>query len=460
MSKSLIVFSSDAKSPENKLSEKEQYTLRMNLATAAAFKYKKFDSEGAALDWYLKNYEKMSESDECLINSAQQASDPFQFIAKLLCNERVSYTERIKGLNMIPVTKDAAASAYQIISFLLLNKEIAILTNLLPSSQNEESLKIQDLYLNLKDELLVFLSSRLEYNKYTIIESLLTRKLVKALFMPLIYGKTIRTMIHDIREVYGLLLSYQDTEQMGKLCLEFWKNKYPDIVNLMNLINLIGWFCSVLDKPVHYSIPFFTTVQDYMRSDTAEIWVYDSTTRKRRRRVTLRVPTTNRDTRKTQVSTCVNFIHQRDAYIAMKVVEKLTKKTQAPIYTVHDNFITTSIYANEIPHIYTKVYLEMGDPLIIINEFILQNLYFEGCDNPWKTLGINKAIPIPCESLREIMNSQKFDKIKDKNKLDKKIEEIVSCYDNYVNTVKGRYDDFEKELKSWESFKCNYCLHY
>ncbi|KAB2612645.1 DNA-dependent RNA polymerase [Pyrus ussuriensis x Pyrus communis] len=175
---------------------------------------------------------------------------------------------------MIPVTKDAAASAYQIISFLLLNKEIAILTNLLPPSQNEESLKIQDLYLNLKDELLVFLRLRLEHNKYTIIESLLTRKLVKYLFMPLIYGKTIRTMIHDIREVYCSLLSYQDSKQM---------------VNLMNLINLIGWFCSVLDKPVLYSIPFFTTVQDYMRSDTAEIWVYDSTTRKRRRRVTLYV---------------------------------------------------------------------------------------------------------------------------------------------------------------------------
>lgn len=104
---------------------------------------------------------KISESDECLINSALQARDPFQFIAKLLCNERVSYTERIKGLNMIPVTKDAAAGAYQIISFLLVNKEIAILTNLLPSSQNEESLKTQDLYLNLKDELLVFLRSRI-----------------------------------------------------------------------------------------------------------------------------------------------------------------------------------------------------------------------------------------------------------------------------------------------------------
>lgn len=96
--------------------------------------------------------------------------------------------------------------------------------------------------------------------------------------MPLIYGKTIRTMSHDICEVCGSLLSYQDSDQMGKLCLEFWKNKYPDIVNLMNLINLIGWFCSVLDKPVHYSIPFFTTVQDYMRSDTAKIWVYDRAT--------------------------------------------------------------------------------------------------------------------------------------------------------------------------------------
>ena len=43
----------------------------------------------------------------------------------------------------------------------------------------------------------------------------------------------------------------------------------------------------------------------------------------KRHRVLIRVPTLNRDKSKSQVSTCVNFIHQKDAYIAMKVVEHL-----------------------------------------------------------------------------------------------------------------------------------------
>lgn len=76
--------------------------------------------------------------------------------------------------------------------------------------------------------------------------------------------------------------------------------------------------------------------------------------------MTLRVPTLDRNKRKTQVATCVNFIHQKDAFIAMKVVEELTFKTngKAPVYTVHENFITTSIYASELPKIDTKAFMD------------------------------------------------------------------------------------------------------
>ena len=34
-------------------------------------------------------------------------------------------------------------------------------------------------------------------------------------------------------------------------CYSFWKKKDPDI--LMKVINLIGWFISVTDKPVIYN---------------------------------------------------------------------------------------------------------------------------------------------------------------------------------------------------------------
>lgn len=91
---------------------------------------------------------------------------------------------------------------------------------------------------------------------------------------------------------------------------------------MQRLLNRIGWVCSKLDKPVFFSIPYFTTVQDYMRSESAYIWLYDRANNQRRR-VTLRVPSEDRDSRKTLVATCANFIHQKDAYIAMKVVKKL-----------------------------------------------------------------------------------------------------------------------------------------
>ena len=74
-------------------------------------------------------------------------------------------------------------------------------------------------------------------------------------------------------------------------------------------------------KDHRYRVPLFTTVQDYMKMETANIWLYDRL-HKKRRRVTLRVSSSKKDLRKTEISTFVfvNFIHQRDAHIAMSVV--------------------------------------------------------------------------------------------------------------------------------------------
>lgn len=69
----------------------------------------------------------MNSSDESLIQFAVDASNPYQFISKVLCIEGGKTDPR-----KIPITQDASASAYQIMSFLLLDTEIAKQTNIVP----------------------------------------------------------------------------------------------------------------------------------------------------------------------------------------------------------------------------------------------------------------------------------------------------------------------------------------
>jgi len=147
-----------------------------------------------------------------------KANDPFQFLAKFLSCDRVSsYEERLLGFNRIPVSQDASASAYQIMSYLLLNKTLAKNTNLISSNESKY------LYTSLRTDLLEYLKDQLHINKYNMIESKLSRKLIKSLFMPLIYGKTVLAMSNDIREAYGSLLSGKDYYAIAQHCNEFFR---------------------------------------------------------------------------------------------------------------------------------------------------------------------------------------------------------------------------------------------
>lgn len=76
------------------------------------------------------------------------------------------------------------------------------------------------------------------------------------------------------------------------------------------------------------------------------------------------------------MSTCVNFIHQKDATDAMRVVDEFIKRTEGkgPIYTVDENLITTAPYAKMIPNIYIYVFMTMASPLRLKNELINDNL--------------------------------------------------------------------------------------
>lgn len=199
----------------------------------------------------------------------------------------------------------------------------------------------------------------------------LTRKIVKGIFMPIIYGKSLISAADDLKEHLSQYLVKKEHIDIAKICFSFWRNQFRNMWCLIELVRDIGRLASAKERPVYYRVPYLTTVQDYMKMVPAKIWVYDRV-RKKRHRVTFRVITSERDRVKTKTASFVNFIHQRDAYIAIQVVDDMLSLHEAPIYTVHDNFITTTEHS--IKKIYSDIFRNMGPPLAIINDFIYMNV--------------------------------------------------------------------------------------
>lgn len=174
------------------------------------------------------------------------------------------------------------------------------------------------------------------------------------------------------------------------------------------------------------------------------------------------------------MATYVNFIHQKDAFIAMKVVEKFTNETErrAPVYTVHYNWITTSILADRIS---TEVFMEMGHPLVILNEFMKKNLdpLERGEESNTHIVCQDLIRPIQSHSIRSLFMDQrpKNWSVKDEIIWDRKVEKVVSCNEKYVTTVDGggaldggmihtdKWYLFHSKQKSWEASPNNYSLH-
>ncbi|XP_020594099.1 uncharacterized protein LOC110034152 [Phalaenopsis equestris] len=323
LARSLILFAGT----ESKDSISEE--MKIQIMVAAAFHYKKFITVDHAKEWCLNNFYNLEKN---LIDFAREAKHPFQFLAIAigLCNNKTDV------LLNTPITQDASASAYQIMSYFLMDEILAKRTNLIPSEDGE----IKDLYSFLLEELIEFMKAELDNKSLSnTVCQILTRKIVKNLFMPIIYGKTLMSTTMDLKDNLSHYITYKDCCVVAKACFQFWNQRYPGMNCLIRLIRHIGWIASAGDRPVFYKVPYFTTVQDSMKMEATKIWVYDRL-HKKKRGVTLRIATSQRNRKKTVTSTFVNFIHQRDAYIAMNVVESMLFSNW-PIYTVHDNFIST-----------------------------------------------------------------------------------------------------------------------
>ncbi|KAE9444857.1 hypothetical protein C3L33_23245, partial [Rhododendron williamsianum] len=357
-------------------------------------------------------------------------------------------------------------------SYFLLDDSLATRTNLIPSSDGN----IQDIYSFMLDELKEFMNAELDKNLSGIVCDHLTRKLVKGIFMPIIYGKTLMSTAGDLKDQLSHYITHQECFTVASVCFKFFRMKYPGMDCLIRLIRSIGWIVSARDSPVFYRVPYFTTVQDYMVMEAINIWVYDRLYKKRRR-VSLRVSSSKRDRRKTEISTFVNFIHQRDALIAMKVVESMIKEG-APIYTVHDNFITTAEYSHLIPEFYSQTISDMGSPLSIINDFIYMNVIkpIVICRSDGPTEDEFKEKIIPKDKLHYYLMENVPVNISKRMKATwgERISGILASYENYTRIVSG---DFQSPNPSWvyHDYKWhkfqyklinrreglpNYCVHY
>jgi hypothetical protein len=102
-----------------------------------------------------------------------------------------------------------------------------------------------------------------------------TRKIVKGIFMPIIYGKTLMSTASDLKDQLSHYLTYKECFNVASVCFKFWRTKYQGMESLIRLIRDIGWIASASNRPVFYRIPYFTTVQDYMIMEPINIWVYD-----------------------------------------------------------------------------------------------------------------------------------------------------------------------------------------
>lgn len=416
--------------------------------------------------------------DSAIVITSAKAKNPFQWMMFLwgIFNK----SEDSNFICGVPITQDASASAYQIMAYLLLNEPMAKRTNLITDPEKPDS--IADVYSVIMDDLKSFLnkedlpdSVKELYNEY------IDRKLVKSIFMPIIYGKTEMSTAGNIKAALKPYFypAYKESAVLASLCFKFWREYYKEMDHLIRLIRLIGWFASTCDSHVVYDTQFFSTCQDFLVKDSHIIWVYDKI-RKKKRMVTLRLSSDKRDRKKTEVSTFVNFIHQKDALIAMKVVLNM-QGLNAPIYTVHENFISNVYFCQLLPRIYQTVFTSLGPPLRFINNFFNSNIIRLALQNGLdkNKLGVNieqfPYIVLTEECIDTLFNCilpETFKNKKEKLKVwNANVSRFKTYYFGYVRTVccedprSGSVDmKWDNHEIKWEQFMSKidgqYCVHY
>lgn len=109
-----------------------------------------------------------------------------------------------------------------------------------------------------------------------IVRDLLTRALMKKVFLPLVYGKTKLSAKSDILQALDFTLSKGgDGYKVVEALYKYWESLFPEISNLMTFVNEVGSFAGYLFRPVRYHSQYFTTVKDYVRMGKVTTTLYN-----------------------------------------------------------------------------------------------------------------------------------------------------------------------------------------
>lgn len=225
-----------------------------------------------------------------VIDYVTNAKHPFQFLSRVVH----MYEPLEDQYTMIPVSMDASSCAYQIMSSFLLDEKLAVCTNFL---KKDDSDHIYDLYESFIEDIkqdLVNPACTLKASLRDALKKNLTRKLVKAIFMPIVYGKTQHASAEDIYSELSFILQKNECYDVAAYLFKVWQTQNPAIVGLMSLFHNIGWFASYLNRPVKYDSYLLQTIKDYTVHKTTYVWLYDRK-KKKRYQVTLSRPTIQRN---------------------------------------------------------------------------------------------------------------------------------------------------------------------
>lgn len=211
---------------------------------------------------------------EDIYKDARYAKNPFQYLANMTILYNGKYKDWLAG---IPITQDASASAYQIMSYLLLDKKLAIKTNLIKNKKPKMEY-IQDIYEDMFKDLKVYISNEKPTKELTeplkrVLIKNLDRKLVKSVYMPLIYGKTLMSTVKDIIAKLSRHITRKDGFTAAQIFFKYFIERYKTVDNLIQLIRDIAWLVTSANRVVRIQNEFMCTLQDYLCHEKINVYV-------------------------------------------------------------------------------------------------------------------------------------------------------------------------------------------